>query len=341
LINFIRKSKKKILNSIFGLIIQAFFMRSFPRIVFFGTPEFAVFSLRRLKECGFPVAGVVTAPDKPSGRGLKVQYSPVKQAALSSGIPLLQPLNLKDPQFLEELARWKPDIQLIIAFRMLPRQVWSLPPLGTINLHASLLPQYRGAAPINWVLMNGEKVTGVTTFFLDDHIDTGKIIDFTKVTIGPGETAGELHDRLMIAGADLVVKTLEEIISGSVRVTSQDTISSNGKLKPAPKLTREDCRIDWNRNVEQIHNQIRGLSPHPGAFTDLQYSGGLLLCKILKSDYEESEVDYKPGHLLTDGKTYLKVTGRNGFIRIIELQPAGRKPLKIQDFLNGSGPIFL
>ncbi len=317
-------------------------MRTFPRIVFFGTPEFAVFSLRRLADYGFPVIGVVTAPDRPAGRGLRVQYSPVKQAALDKGIPLLQPPNLKDPGFLKALSEWKPDIQVIIAFRMLPRAVWSLPPLGTINLHASLLPQYRGAAPINWVLINGEKETGVTTFFLDERIDTGKIIDFTGLAIGPRETAGALHDRLMVAGADLVIKTLEEIISGSVRLLPQEMISANLELKVAPKLTREHCRIEWNRDADQIHNQIRGLSPNPGAFTELPLrDGGSLFCKILRSDFEIAGMEFKPGHLLTDGKTYMKVSGKNGFIRILEIQPAGRKPLKIEDFLNGSGRLFV
>jgi methionyl-tRNA formyltransferase len=318
-------------------------MRTFPRIVFFGTPEFAVFSLRRLVGSGFPVAGVVTVPDRPAGRGLQLQLSSVKQAALELGIPILQPENLKDPIFLDQLALWRPDIQIIIAFRMLPRTVWSLPPLGTVNLHASLLPQYRGAAPINWVLINGERETGVTTFFLDEQIDTGKIICASKISIGPDESAGELHDRLMTAGAELLVKTIEDLIAGSVRMVPQDEIIDHSrKLKKAPKLTKERCRIDWKLGVKQIHDLVRGLSPYPGAFTELPMNdGNLLFCKILKVSYMTGKPEYEPGKLLSDGKTYIKVYGKNGFIQILDIQPAGRKPLKIEAFLNGAGRMFV
>ncbi|MEI6455349.1 MAG: methionyl-tRNA formyltransferase [bacterium] len=318
-------------------------MRTFPRIVFFGTPEFAVFSLWRIIGSGYTVAGVVTAPDKPAGRGLQLRVSPVKLAALELGIPVVQPVSLKDPVFLDQLSSWRPDIQIIIAFRMLPRIVWSLPPLGTVNLHASVLPQYRGAAPINWALINGERETGVTTFFLDDQIDTGKIIATSGITIAPDESAGQLHDRLMTTGAELVIKTIDDIISGSARMVPQDEIIDHFReLKKAPKLTKEHCRIDWNLEVEQIHNQVRGLSPHPGAYSELPMNdGNLLLCKILKVSFETCKPEFEPGKIFSDGKSYLSVSGKNGFIQILEIQPAGRKPLKIEAFLNGAGRMFV
>lgn len=318
-------------------------MRSFPRIIFFGTPAFAVYSLKKIVGSGYPVISVVTAPDKPAGRGLRLKVAPVKTAAMELGIPVLQPANLKDPLFLEQLSALQPDLQIIIAFRMLPKSIWSLPPHGTINLHASLLPQYRGAAPINWAIINGEKETGLTTFFLDQQIDSGKIIYTSSLSIGSEETAGELHDRLMVSGAGLMLKTLEGLIQGAIHGIAQvNIIGDNQVLKSAPKLNKEECRIDWNNNVADIHNKIRGLSPHPGAFTELPLpEGNKLFLKIYKSSCTFTIDPQIPGRLETDGKTYLHVTGNNGFINILELQPAGRKPLNIADFMNGFGRLLV
>lgn len=318
-------------------------MRSYPRIIFFGSPSFAVYSLRRIIEKGYNVVSVVTVPDKPAGRGLGIKISPVKEAALELGIPVIQPANLREPLFLEQLATLRPDLQIIIAFRMLPRSVWEIPPLGTINLHASLLPQYRGAAPINWVIMNGEKATGLTTFFLNDRIDSGKIIYRMPLSIGPEENAGELHDRLMVSGAELILKTVEDIIQNSApRVDQTDLSGHDIVLKSAPKLTREHCRIDWNQDITFIHDKIRGLAPHPGAFTELpMMDGRLLFVKVFRSSITHSDDIRNAGTILTDGKTFFNVTGRNGLVQILELQPAGRKPLKIDNFLNGFGKMFI
>jgi len=318
-------------------------MFSYPRIIFFGTPAFAAYSLQRIVESDYSVVSVVTVPDKPAGRGLRIKVSPVKEAALELGIPVLQPTNLKDPLFREQLVDLRPDIQIIIAFRMLPKSIWSLPPLGTINLHASLLPQYRGAAPINWVIINGEKVTGLTTFFLNERIDTGNIIYRASLVIGPEENAGELHDRLMVSGGGLMLKTLEDILHKTVFGIAQiDILNHDEILKSAPKLTKEHCRIDWNQNITDIHNKIRGLAPHPGAYTELLTADGrLLFVKIFRSSVEFSNDPQVPGRVITDGKTFLNVTGRNGHLQILELQPAGRKPLNIGNFLNGFGRMFV
>ncbi|MCX6266595.1 MAG: methionyl-tRNA formyltransferase [Bacteroidetes bacterium] len=313
-----------------------------PRIVFYGTPDFAVATLEQLVVAGFTVAAVVTAPDKPAGRGLKEKTSPVKNFALLHGIPVLQPLNMKDSGFLEQLNLYNPDLQIVIAFRMMPKLVWALPPMGTFNLHASLLPQYRGAAPINRAIINGERETGVTTFFLNDEIDTGKILLFEKVTIAPDETAGELHDRLMKAGAFLVLKTVQQIVSGEIEEIPQETlIVDHAALKQAPKIFKEDCRIDWNQDVTTIHNFIRGLSPHPGAFTEWNSADdGIYSLKILRAAPEEMEAACQPGEFLTDGKSFLKVAAKNGFIHLLELQLAGRKVMNTADFLRGFGRIF-
>jgi len=318
-------------------------MRSYPRIIFFGSPSFAVYSLRRIVEEGYNVVSVVTVPDKPAGRGLGIKVSPVKKAALELGIPVVQPVNLREPLFLEQLAALHPDLQIIIAFRMLPKSVWETPPLGTINLHASLLPQYRGAAPINWVIMNGEKVTGLTTFFLNERIDSGKIIYRMPLSIGPEENAGELHDRLMVSGAELMLKTVEDIVKNTApRVDQIDLPEQDSVLKSAPKLTKEHCRIDWNQDISIIHDKVRGLAPHPGAFTELpMMDGRLLFVKIFRSSITHSGDIRNPGKILTDGKTFFNVTGRNGLVQILELQPAGRKPLKIDNFLNGFGKMFI
>ena len=313
-----------------------------PRIVFFGTPEFAVASLDALVRSGFDVVAVVTAPDKPAGRGLVPRQSAVKQYAMENGIPVLQPLNLKDPLFLEELRLLNPDIQIVIAFRMLPRAVWELPERGTFNLHASLLPQYRGAAPINRAIMNGETETGVTTFFINDQIDTGKIILVEKIPVSPYETAGELHDRLMEAGAKLVVETVSRIVAGTVIEQPQDMlISRNQPLRTAPKIFKEDCRIDWTRGTTEIFNQIRGLSPYPAAFTSFADSNGNVMdLKIFQCTAEISDHDLTPGTIFSPGKMALSVATADGLIRIQQLRLQGRKLMNIDEFMRGYGRLF-
>jgi len=317
-------------------------MKKLPRIVFYGTPDFAVASLKRLVSGGFAVVAVVTAPDKPAGRGLKEKASQVKEFALLHGIPVLQPVNMKDPAFLDQLSMFKPDLQIVIAFRMMPKQIWSLPPLGTFNLHASLLPQYRGAAPINRAIINGERETGVTTFFLNEQIDAGKILLSETVPIHPDESAGELHDRLMEIGSEVVIRTIEAIVSGMIIETSQETMAGTAvSLKTAPKIFREDCLINWNQEVAVIHNFIRGLSPHPGAFILLNMPEGISqVLKILKAQAEPSAEEVVPGKFFTDGKTFLKVGCKNGFIQIMELQLSGRKAMNSVDFLRGFHRIF-
>jgi methionyl-tRNA formyltransferase len=317
-------------------------MKNFPRIIFYGTPGFAAASLERLVDAGYPVIAVVTAPDRPAGRGLKARESAVKITAVKHGIPVLQPVNMKDPAFAALLEGLKPDLQVVIAFRMMPRQVWSLPPLGTFNLHASLLPQYRGAAPINWAVINGETETGVTTFFLNDEIDTGKIILSEKVSIGPSDSAGDLHDRLMETGSGLVIRTVESIISGNVRETPQENLAGAiGTLKPAPKIFKEDCRIDWDRDVSTVYNFIRGMSPSPGAWSLLQMpDGSRQSYKVLASTMEAGHTGLAPGVIVTDGKTTLKVAARGGFICPVTIQLAGRKVMHTVDFLRGFGRIF-
>ncbi|MEI6683373.1 MAG: methionyl-tRNA formyltransferase [Bacteroidota bacterium] len=317
-------------------------MKTYPRIIFFGTPGFAVASLKRLIDEGFPVVAVVTAPDRPAGRGLKEIKSPVKTFAESCGIPVLQPVNMKDPQFSGQLASFHPDLQIVIAFRMMPRQVWSIPALGTFNLHASLLPQYRGAAPINRAIMNGEKETGITTFLLNEQIDAGKILFAEKMSIGPEETAGELHDRLMEKGAALVLKTVEQLALGTVSEVYQDSlIADEGSLKPAPKIFRDDCRINWEQDVLSVHNLVRGLCPHPGAFTEFMAADGTIqVLKIFKVTPRQTEPKGLPGTFITDGKSFLGIWAENGFIEILELQLSGRKVMNSGDFLRGFGKII-
>ena len=321
-------------------------MKNNPRIVFFGTPEFAVISLERLIDSGYRVVAVVTAPDKPSGRGLQEKASAVKEYAQLKSIPALQPVNMKDPAFLDQLSQFQPDLQIVIAFRMMPRQIWSLPPLGTFNLHASLLPQYKGAAPINRAIINGETETGVTTFFLNEQIDSGQIILSERVSIGPEETAGELHDRLMVIGAELVIRTVEKIISGGLKEHSkeeEEEASGNdpAALKPAPKIFREDCQIDWSQPVEVVHDLIRGLSPYPGAFTYLKMADGTQqILKILRSTVERVATGVKPGKFITDGKKYIKIATADGYIHVGELQLSGRKAMNSVDFLRGARGII-
>lgn len=311
----------------------------FPRIVYMGTPGFAIRPLERLLESGYNVVGVVTAPDRRSGRGKMLHHSAVKDylLKLDTPVPLLQPENLKEPSFLKELTDLKPDLQVVVAFRMLPEAVWSVPELGTFNLHASLLPQYRGAAPINHVIMNGERETGVTTFFIDEQIDTGKIILQKKTAIAEDETAGELHDRLMELGAGLVLETVERIAEGRLEKVSQDQFTdSTMVLKKAPKIFKEDCRMDWDLPGKVLYNMIRGLSPYPGAFTMLErVDRDPLVCKIFKATFESLPHALSPGDIHTDGKQSLKVAVRDGMLHIHSIQQEGKRKMDIKDFLAG------
>ena len=325
--------------------IMGFFKKT--RIVYMGTPEFAVAPLDELIKNGYNVVGVVTVADKASGRGLKINESAVKKYAVEHNIPVLQPVSLKDPEFLEALKAWKPDLFAVVAFRMLPKVVWEIPRLGTFNLHAALLPQYRGAAPINWAVINGEKTTGVTTFMIDEGMDTGGIMYRYDCRIEPEDTAGDVHDKLMELGAQLVVNTVEAIIDRNVELRVQKSfIQGSEILHPAPKLTRELCHIDWYGKTKNIYNLIRGLSPYPGAFTELVKDGKVLQMKIYRSVKITGE-DYQdmlsqnglssavPGTVLSDGKTYLAITTADGAISVTELQLAGKKKMAIGDFLIG------
>ena len=307
------------------------------RIVFLGTPEFAVPSLEILLKNNYEIAGVVTAPDQPSGRGLQLTPPAIKKFALQNNLEIFQPEKLKEERFLSELKKLNADLQIVVAFRMMPKELWQMPLQGTFNLHASLLPQYRGAAPINRAIMNGEKETGVTTFFLKHEVDTGNILFREKVLIDENETAGELHDTLKMIGGDLVLKTVKAIESNNYKEIPQSELTGKGEpLKTAPKIFREDCKISWNQNVEVIHNQVRGLSPYPGAFTEIVSPGGQkYLIKIFKSEKEITSVSILPGKIETDEKTYLKIEGANGFIKITELQLQGKKKLFIEEFLRG------
>lgn len=307
-----------------------------PAIVFFGTPEFAVPSLEILFKNGFPIVGVVTAPDKPSGRGQKLSTSPVKEFALTYGLRVLQPINLKDESFINELLSLKADLQVVVAFRMLPEIIWSMPPLGTFNLHASLLPQYRGAAPINWVIINGEKKAGLTTFFLDKDIDSGKIIFREQTMVGKHETAGELHDRLKETGAALVLKTTIAVYEKNIHVLDQKELSMGKVLKPAPKLTRQNTRIDIHKRPEQLCNFILGLSPYPGAHTQFNNFNGIsFTLKIYSVTPAISVHPHPAGKVLTDNKSFLNIYLPGGFVSVNELQLSGKNRVKIKDFLNG------
>ena len=299
-----------------------------PRIVFMGTPDFAVPSLRRLVEEGYPVVGVVTATDKLGGRGGKqLLQSPVKKAAGKLGIPVLQPKNLKAPDFVEALAALRADLQVVVAFRMLPEVVWAMPHLGTFNLHGSLLPKYRGAAPINWAVIRGERETGATTFFIQQAIDTGDILLQHRMPIGENETAGDVHDRMMAEGAGLVVRTVWLIESGEYTLQRQDDTAAT----PAPKLSREMCRIDWERPLPEVHNFVRGLSPWPAAYTTLHDAQ----LKIIRCRAVPEGHDLVAGSVLTDDKTYLRVACPGGYLEVMELQLAGRKRMGTEDFLRG------
>lgn len=306
------------------------------RIVFMGTPDFAVESLRKLVENGYNIVGVITAPDKPAGRGYKLQQSAVKEYAVSLNLNVLQPVNLKDEQFIEELRSLEADIQVVVAFRMLPEVVWDMPPKGTFNLHGSLLPQYRGAAPINWAVINGEKETGVTTFFLKHEIDTGEIIFREKVVIEPNDNAGVIHDKLMVIGADLVQKTIDAVIDGSADATPQEELFENAaELRPAPKIFRETCEIDWTKPAKEIHNHIRGLAPYPAAWTLFEVGGKMVNFKIYESEIISESHDLAPGTIVTDNKTTLRIAVQDGFIDILELQMSGKRKMKTRELLNG------
>ncbi|MEO8766016.1 MAG: methionyl-tRNA formyltransferase [Ginsengibacter sp.] len=305
------------------------------RIIFMGTPEFAVPSLEKLLEAGFEVAGVITAPDKPAGRGLQLTESAVKKYAFSKELKILQPEKLKNPAFIDELKALHADLQVVVAFRMLPEIVWNMPPMGTINVHASLLPQYRGAAPINWAIINGEIETGITTFKLKHEVDTGNILLQEKIKIGDTETAGELHDRLKTAGAEVLIKTIKRLLNNELDETSQSINSGNfvqaGYLQHAPKLTNENCKIKWEKSTDAVYNLIRGLSPLPAAFTFL--NGKTL--KIYAAEKETTPVIESAGTIHTDHKTFLKFACANGYIRVKELQLEGKKKMKVEDFLRG------
>ena len=301
-----------------------------------GTPEFAVPSLDKLLQAGYNVVGVVTAPDKPAGRGMNLQQSAVKKFALEKGLKILQPKKLKSSGFLEELRSLDADLQVVVAFRMLPEVVWNMPSMGTINLHASLLPQYRGAAPINWAIINGEKETGATTFKLQHEIDTGNILFQEKIMIGDDETAGELHDRMKETGADLLVKTVKGLTDGTLNETPQDKLATHNSqltthLKHAPKLSTETSKIDWSKPVDEIYNLIRGLSPYPAAFTLL--NGKTL--KIYKAKKEITKPSIATGDFETDKKSFLKFACTDGYIHITELQLEGKKKMGIEEFLRG------
>jgi methionyl-tRNA formyltransferase len=299
------------------------------KVVFMGTPEFAVPSLEILLDNGYDIPAVVTAPDKPGGRhGLQV--SAVKKFAVERSLRVLQPEKLKNPVFLEELRDLKADLQVVVAFRMMPEVVWNMPPLGTMNLHGSLLPKYRGAAPINWAIINGEKETGLTTFLLKHEIDTGDILFQEKIAIGENETAGELHDRMMLAGAKLVLKSVQAIERGDAQSRPQIGIEATH----APKIFTENCRIDFSKPAEQVHNFIRGLSPYPGAWTELD-GKTIKILKTAKGKWRKENGEFPAGHFFSDGKSFLKISTLDGYVQVLELQMEGKRRMNVRDFLNG------
>lgn len=298
------------------------------KIVFMGTPDFAVASLNALKNAGFEIVGVVTAADKPAGRGQKLSESAVKKYAAENGLKVLQPLKLKDPEFISELKALNADLQVVVAFRMLPEIVWNMPPKGTINLHGSLLPQYRGAAPINHAIINGEKESGVTTFFLKQEIDTGDVILSASTPITEDDTAGTLHDKLMNIGAELIVKTVKSIEEGNYKEVPQPM---DAELKFAPKIFRDFCEINWKQDNQVVYNHIRGLSPYPTAFTFLNDK----TLKVFKVEKEDATPKVEAGNFETDGKTFLKFATNNGYIKLLELQLEGKKRMQIDEFLRG------
>ena len=300
-------------------------------IIFMGTPEFAVTSLKTLLDKGYNVKAVVTTPDKPAGRGKNIQFSDVKKFALEQNLPILQTEKLKSPEFIAQLKEIDADLFVVVAFRMLPKEVWAMPKRGTINLHAALLPDYRGAAPINHAIINGETETGITTFYIDEQIDTGKIIMQERCAIEPEDNIGTLYDKLMFIGAEAVCKTVDIIASGNVNAIEQDSIRTEG-LHPAPKITKEFCQINWNNKSIDIHNLIRGLSPYPAAWCYLKDD---ITAKIFTSAYSIEKHNLEAGTFVSDNKSFLKVATQDGFVSILELQMQGKKRMAIKDFLNG------
>ncbi len=316
------------------------------KIVFFGTPEFAVTSLDAICRAGYRVVGAVTMPDKPAGRGHRMYQSPVKEYAVAHDIPLLQPVRLKDPEFLEKLRTLDADLFVVIAFRMLPEAVWQMPPLGTFNLHASLLPRYRGAAPINWAVINGDTETGVTTFFLKHEIDTGDIISQTRVAIRPDDNVGDVHDRLMEVGAQLTVDTIGHIVAGDLTTVDQSSLLTDGEEPtPAPKIFKETCRIDWTRPAPAVHNLVRGLSPYPCAWTRLydtanpgrpELSEWKIQQTALCDTHPEHLRDAEPGTVFADGRRIRVMCGDGNAVEILRLQPSGKRPMSAADYLRGA-----
>ena len=308
------------------------------RIIFMGTPEFAVESLKILVENNYEVVAVVTMPDKPAGRGHKLQYSAIKEYALEKNLKILQPEKLKDEGFLAELSELKADIQVVVAFRMLPEVVWNMPRLGTFNLHASLLPQYRGAAPINWAIINGDKQTGATTFFLTHEIDTGKIILQEKIDILPTDNAGTVHDRLMVLGAELVRKTIDIINDNQVNAQDQNNhINTDTVLKSAPKIFKETCEINLHQSVNEVHNFVRGMSPHPTAWTSILLPGQTekTILKIYETDFEVINHSFEMGELIIEEKKTAKIALKDGFLYLKTIQAPGKKRMGIAEFLRG------
>lgn len=301
------------------------------RIVFMGTPEFAVGILDTILKNSYQVVGVITAADKPAGRGQKIKYSAVKEYALENSLPLLQPVNLKDASFLLALKALDANLQIVVAFRMLPEVVWKMPLLGTFNLHASLLPNYRGAAPINWAIINGETITGVTTFFIDDKIDTGAILLSSEIAINPNENAGELHDKLMLLGSDTVIKTLDLIQKGNVTTHIQN---ENSELKTAYKLNKDNCKIDWTRSGKEIHNHIRGLSPYPASWCYLKDENQEWIVKIYESKFTEEPHNNALGMVITSKKE-MKIAVQNGYIELLSIQFPGKKRMNTSELMNG------
>ncbi len=306
------------------------------RIVYMGTPDFAVLPLQRLVEGGFNVVGVITMPDKPIGRHqTELSASPVKKFAVEHGLKVLQPAKLKDEEFLEELRALEADLQIVVAFRMLPEVVWNMPRFGTFNLHAALLPQYRGAAPINWAIINGDKETGITTFFLDHDIDTGKVIQRVPVPILDTDNVEDVHDKLMILGADLVIETVEHIIAGTVNPIPQSELTTDEPLRPAPKIFKDTCRIDWSKDVKRCYDFVRGLSPYPAAWTTLYHGGKALTLKVYKTAKEFATPAEAVGSVVTDGKTFLEVAMTDGYLHLLTIQLSGKKRMETTDFLRG------
>lgn len=307
------------------------------RIVFLGTPEFAVASLKRLVDGGYNVVGVVTMPDKPAGRGKHLRASAVKEYAIEAGLPVMQPERLKDEAFVDELRGLKADLFIVIAFRMLPEVVWQMPRLGTFNLHASLLPAYRGAAPINWAVINGERKTGVTTFFLKHEIDTGNVIDREEIEIGDSDNAGTIHDRLMELGAELTIKTVDRILAGNLSSTPQTEMGGEGEKKAAPKIFKETCRIDWKRKAVEIHNLVRGLSPYPGAWSEV-YAGDAAMGQMKIFETKVADCDLACGHacggVIIEGQRMFVVCGE-GVLELLSVQAPGKKRMPTADFLRG------